>query len=460
MNKAQGKLRQRVFAGALVVPSAAWILLSAVGIGKKLDYDTGEKRAKHEISEDARLGNITGELDAWVSDRVPFRSVLLSVNSGLDWFLELPYNKIIEPILLKRANTAYGTTEDISAQTATEPEHTDGNTSSSEDASVQTIVQDVPVDDSQSADIVTEEIPSGGYVQETPDAGYLPLKVLGTGKEKAIQGRNGWLFYANVLESYQGLDLPTDKELEEYFQSVLQLHAICEARGMEQIFIYYPNKESVYSEYMPNDCVKADKSRLQVIEEYAKENYPDLPFDYIYEEILDAKDKNLLFQKQDTHWTAPGALVGLNNMYRMLGFPEVDEDSMGYTEQEGKYGDLFYLANAAKEDYEPEVSPEFVYNPEMEATVIEDVNEAKTIQNYASANPNGKMLVIIGDSFTNAMTPILRCDFTRFYYVCWEDIENADWSIINQADYLVVEAVERNTDNIQMGIISLIQNLR
>lgn len=460
MNKAQGKLRQRVFAGALIVPSAAWILLSAVGIGKKLDYDTGEKRVKHEISEDAKLGNITGELDAWVSDRVPFRSVLLSINSGLDWFLELPYNKIIEPLLLKKANAAYGTTEETAAQTATVPEHTEGKPSSAENESEQNTGQDVPKDDSQSAETVTEEIPSNGYVQETPDAGYLPLKILGTGKEKAIQGRNGWLFYANVLDSYQGLDLPTDAELEEYFQSVLQLHAICEARGMEQIFIYYPNKESVYSEYMPNDCDKAEKSRIQVIEEYAKENYPDLPFEYIYDEIMDAKDTNLLFQKQDTHWTTAGALIGLNNMYRMLGLPEVDETSLGYKEQEGKYGDLFYLANASKEKYEPEVSTEFVYNPEMEATVIKDLNETQTIQNYASANPNGKMLVVIGDSFTNAMTPILRCDFTRYYYVCWEDIKDADWSIINQADYLVVEAVERNTDNIQLGIVSLIQNLK
>lgn len=426
MNRAQGKFRQRVFIGALTVPTAAWLLLSAVGIGKYLDYDTGENRVKHEISDEAGMGEITQEVDSWISDRVPFRSILLSLNNAFDWILELPYNKIIEPILLKSAGGATGSADTSSVSSDNTEEGT------------------------------TEQVTVGknGYVQETPDSGFLPVKYLGTGTEKAIQGRNGWLFYANVLTSYEGLDLPTESEMETYLNNLNEFHSICEARGINQIFMYLPNKESIYSEYMP-DCEKGETSRIRMLEEYAQTNYPELPFEYFYDELEEGKSENLIYLKRDTHWTSPGAAIGVSNMYRMLGLQELDLESLTYRNTEGGYGDLFYLANASKEEYEPEDGLLCNYKEDIDETVVREDNETASVQKYTSDAPGGEKLVIVGDSFVNTMLQFLRCDFSSVYYVCWDSIDQADWSMIRDADYLVVESVERNIDNIAIAVETL-----
>lgn len=433
MNRAQGKTRQRAFIGALVIPSAAWLLLSAVGATKVLDYDTGEKRVKHEISEDAGLGTITQEVDSWISDRVPFRSILLSINSGLDHVLEFPYNKLIEPLLLK---------------------HAGGKT-----------VAEIPEGGNPQIPAGNAVNPSGemdgagnGYVQETPDAGYLPVKILGTGTEKALQGRNKWLFYANALDSYQGMDLPTEDEMDRTCTYLNDLHTICEEKGIQEISIFYPNKESVYDEYMP-DIEKGETSRMLMLEKYAKEHYPDLPMDYIYDEMLEAKPTNLLYRKQDTHWTIQGALVGLNNMYRMLGLPEIDTASLKYKVVEEAHGDLYYLANLPESEYGPEQVEVCDYKEEIWDTVVNERNEGDTVWKVTSDIPDGKRLVVVGDSFMHAMMPVLGCDFSSVYFVNWKEIDEADWSMFEAADYLVVEAVERNCTNIEYALAQVNEHL-
>lgn len=441
MNRAQGKIRQRAFIGALVIPSAVWMLFSSIGADKVLDYDTGENRAKHEISEDAGLGTITKEADEWIADRVPFRSILLSINSGLDHVLEFPYNKLIEPILLKHAG---GSAEVVDNGTV---ENDTGSGS----------ILPEPFGQREEKDTDKEE--QKGYVPEKPDAEYLPLKLLGTGSEKALQGKNKWLFYAGVLDSYQGLDLPTDEEMEKTVTYLNDLHTICESRGIQEINIFYPNKESVYSEYMP-DIQKGETSRMQMIEDYAHEHYPNLPMEYIYEELLEGKSENLLYRKQDTHWTIHGALIGLNRMYQMLGLPEIDTDSLTYTVAEESQGDLFYLANLSKSEYPPEQEEVCNYKSEISATIVTQSNEVATILEMTSANTEGKRLVVVGDSFMYRILSLLACDYSNVYFVNWEEIDQADLSMFDRADCIVVEAVERNCTNIEYALAVVNEHMK
>ena len=88
-------IRILIFLAVLLVPAILWGITGLFGLNKYLDYDTNEKRNKHELAEDLSLGNLTSELEAYYNDRVPFRSVFLSVNRGIKAVLavSLPVRK-------------------------------------------------------------------------------------------------------------------------------------------------------------------------------------------------------------------------------------------------------------------------------------------------------------------------------------------------------------------------------
>ena len=104
MRKKQEKLKTAVFLSILILPGLVWLLLKPFGIADKLDFETTENRKKHEIREDVNADELTAEIEAWYNDRVPFRSVILSADRGLNRVVELPYKGAIEPLLLKIAN--------------------------------------------------------------------------------------------------------------------------------------------------------------------------------------------------------------------------------------------------------------------------------------------------------------------------------------------------------------------
>ena len=88
-------------------PMISWNVLTKFSyknpqIMESLDFDLNEKRLKATISEPVNLETITFELENYYNDRIPFRSILITLKRNIDKILEEPYIKNIEPILLKK----------------------------------------------------------------------------------------------------------------------------------------------------------------------------------------------------------------------------------------------------------------------------------------------------------------------------------------------------------------------
>jgi len=69
----------------------------------------------------------------------------------------------------------------------------------------------------------------------------------------AIKGKSGWLFYTGneSVDDYIGTNLFKENELEMITEKLLKLRETY-ADGKEFIFMVAPNKEIVYSRYMPD----------------------------------------------------------------------------------------------------------------------------------------------------------------------------------------------------------------
>jgi len=494
MKKRSAVLRIIIFFACLAAPTFVWWLLGLGGLTAKLDFDTGENRNKHSFDSGVNASNLTAEIEEHYNDRVPFRSILLQADRKLNAVLELPYNKAIEPALIALANTgvekqeetadtagdtaaadasakdaagektrAAEKTPDTAAAEADLPANGPASAGKEPDAQAEKKDTEKPdtektdtEDSSQAAGAVTEdperesadqqdpEKAAEEQVDDTPVDGFFPYKELEGG---VIQGRGSWLFLAETLDDFCGYDLPTDEELADYAGMMQHVRNLAADKGIETFFITYPNKNTVYGEYMPS-VDAAPVHCVSVIEDYLKKN-TDLNYEFASEDILAMKGLHKIYYYQDTHWTSWGVLAGINSLYEMIGKPPIDIESLDYTVENRGRGDLAWISGAA--DALSEDLLVFDYRPGVRSSVSweETYDEYSDRCTAVSSAEDARSIVIIGDSFVGNVKErrfmeFLPQDFAEVTFINWLKITDDDAEYILNADILVVESAERN----------------
>ena len=135
------------------------------------------------------------------------------------------------------------------------------------------------------------------------------LKLFGTVQSgEVLLGKDGWLFLknnhdSNSTDDYQGTNHYSQQEMQSLADRLLQLKNILDDRGVRLKIIVAPNKEQVYSQYMPQDIPKLDVSKITVLKKYISQ---DIAFDYRPEYLAGFED--VTYYKYDTHWNNFGAL--------------------------------------------------------------------------------------------------------------------------------------------------------
>lgn len=284
----------------------------------------------------------------------------------------------------------------------------------------------------------------------------------------ALEGRYNWLFYRgnNSEAYYQGTNLLNATQLNEYATVLQQLNDICKQKGITLHIDIYPNKEQVYSEYMPTLTIQDEYKRAERLVDYIKEN-TDVKIVYPLEELIAAKPYWKLYWEYDTHWTNAGGYIGFQAMMKDLGFevPNLIDLPVRYlttadpdykqfvydTETSILYGhtnDLISLAGV------PDIYPEkynyvIKYKPEISVLSKVGSNNIRVSRLTTSNGPHDLNFVMLGDSYRRTMYPFLEKEFTSCFMTHRDRIVDKDVkAAIKNADILVISAVERNEPDI------------
>lgn len=262
-------------------------------------------------------------------------------------------------------------------------------------------------------------------------------------ENNALYGRNDWLFYTGdrSLEDYQGTNLMTEAQMAEWKNILNILQAVCDARGIKLVVMVLPNKESVYSEYMPTFQIASQKSSAQLFAEHMQAN-SDVAYVYPLKELLDAKIYYDVYYKQDTHWNDVGGFIGTMALYRTLGMPEEDILDLNVTAKDHQGGDISNMCgfSSAYQTYTVE------YKPEIEFAKDTILHKGEVICGHSNAQTD-KDIVIIGDSFRIAIYDYVCRDFATAIHAhrqyMYESVVTDALDRLEEGDVLVVEAVER-----------------
>lgn len=273
------------------------------------------------------------------------------------------------------------------------------------------------------------------------DTEAMSPRVVGQG---VIIGRRNWLFLsaARSVEYYKGTNLLSDEELANFAAPLVQLQERCSKLGIRLIVLIAPNKEQIYSEYMPTYTVENEDKREPRLIRYLQEKgitalYPavELKAGDLYHET---------YHRYDTHWTPYGAYIADYLIEKELGMDPEDPYSpdLPVTEKTISSGDLISLGNLSAGNY-PSVQ---YYVPDVDAEygiTGDDLSENGNVRRTESDNPNGLSLVLVGDSFRVNMSDPLARGFQKTLILHRDYLDASMKDEILDADVLIVEAVER-----------------
>ena len=254
-----------------------------------------------------------------------------------------------------------------------------------------------------------------------------------TGEDDVIIGKNGWLFYGSTLDNFTGAGGLTEREYFAAAKNLSLMNEYCESRGIRFLFTCAPNKNSVYGEFMPNTGVRAE--RYAAAELYSLLDASGTPYANLHT-AFNALDETLYFA-HDSHWTSRGAALAADVIGGALGRPSRYFE--GNCTPAPHTGDLYEMVYPAWEDSETDL----VYTPAIELTYGAGGTRPDSITITAEGSGEGR-LFMYRDSFGNNLYPYMADSFAwaRFSRSAQYDLTGVD------ADFLVVELVERNLVNL------------
>lgn len=261
-------------------------------------------------------------------------------------------------------------------------------------------------------------------------------KLLGTSvEEQVILGSDGWLYFSDTLPDYTGQGM-SDTELRYLANDLALMQEYIESQGKHFIFTVAPNKNSIYSEHMPeyieNRRSESNAARVGAYLDAAGVNYLDL-FDIL------GNEENLYY-KTDTHWNSRGAALAADGLLNMLDRGG-DYSTASFAVSEEHRGDLYEMLYPAGRATETAT----VYGGEFSYVCESDPNGGNAITIKTSCDGGSGGLMCWRDSFGIALYPYLAQSFVAATFS-----RSADYNLTlaDSADTVIIELVERNLSNI------------
>ena len=255
-------------------------------------------------------------------------------------------------------------------------------------------------------------------------------------QDSVIVGEEGWLYYRDSLEDYQGAGLLSERQLFNIAHTLRLMQDFTLENGSDFVFTVAPNKNSLYGEHMPYYYrgFRTNEHNVDNLWKWLEKegvNSIDL------KSVLDSEEE-VLYHKSDSHWDNRGAALAADEILTWLELPHRDYREAEYQVREDFEGDLAKMLTPA--DVSPEA--EYYYEPEPAFTYVTEVESNFDPSIETAGEGEGGNLVMYRDSFGNALLPFMAEAFSTAYFsrgvpYYMDDIFDYD------ADALVIEKAER-----------------
>lgn len=305
-----------------------------------------------------------------------------------------------------------------------------------------------------------------------------PEKVSRFDLSKGLIGKNEWIFlgndYSRVIDKHCQENFPLDNyEFQSSINKIDLLKNTTEGLGGTYVLFIAPDKHNIYCDELPqwlgDTCKNSEIYTRKLISKIEDETSVNVVYPAV--ELKSQISKGQLFHKSDTHWNFLGGKVGfvtlMRNMERLGLIRDFQEIPLMDLEQirNEKLGDLAHIL-ALPSGYK--ISKDFDYvfqRPDQLLVRWKEVNKKEeqkpfTVSSgsapskfYAYMKNESAMyrtkLLVLCDSFNNAMSPYFNLYFSDVMYVSRRSSMDEKIRAIHKFKPTIVinEIVERDLDN-------------
>lgn len=305
-----------------------------------------------------------------------------------------------------------------------------------------------------------------------------PEKVSRFDLSKGLIGKNEWIFlgndYSRVIDKHCQENFPLDNyEFQSSINKIDLLKSTTEGLGGTYVLFIAPDKHNIYCDELPqwlgDTCKNSEIYTRKLIHKIKDETSVDVVYPAL--ELKSQISKGQLFHKSDTHWNLLGGKVGfvalMRDMERLGFIRDFQEISLMDLKQirNEKLGDLAHIL-ALPSGYK--ISKDFDYvfqRPDQLLVRWKEVNKKEeqkpfTVSSgsapskfYAYMENESAMyrtkLLVLCDSFNNAMSPYFNLYFSNVMYVSRRSSMDEKIRAIQKFKPTIVinEIVERDLDN-------------
>jgi len=280
---------------------------------------------------------------------------------------------------------------------------------------------------------------------------WLRYWVVDSGVSSVLVGRQGWLYLDNGTHLGMVGALPRKGEIDRWAAQIDQWTRAVAKGGGQFYLLIPPDKERVYPEYAPNWFVPLPNPPAEQLMRGAQARGLENVL-YLLPEILRAKSESPpAYGPHDTHWTghaAHAAYLALAEHLRTTDSPISAWPLVRYTrlsmnpEEDLKKMLGFNGWNTAL-PFPLLNHPETVTR--VQKTWLTEKQDSRSSFIAELGNADGPTLLLIGDSFSAALLPVLQPHFRRIIFShSQEGIFRSDLIDRFAPDVVVLEVVERD----------------
>lgn len=251
-----------------------------------------------------------------------------------------------------------------------------------------------------------------------------------------VLGRNGWLYFADTLDDYTGVDPMSAREIAAAARNLSLMEEYCLSQGAQFLFAVAPNKNTVYPQFMPPLPAAARSNAGALFEALDGTGTAYLRLASAFD-----SQEEILYFTQDSHWNSKGAALAadwINTALRRDGdryfyggsfTPAADHRSDLY--------DMLYPAGTWLET-------DWKYGGELDFSYDVPIRDATAMSIMTTGSGQGSLLMF-RDSFGNLLYPYLADSFAQALF-SRAAAYRLDLVAGREADCVVIELVERNLD--------------
>ena len=272
--------------------------------------------------------------------------------------------------------------------------------------------------------------------------------------ELVASGLDGWLFYMTGTEDLRNGGIIEEDTLRELYDTQQAVSETFAAAGADYRILLAPDKSTVYPRYLPlSSRMGSGPSSVDQMLTAPGPEYSVRFIDVRPALIRAAEGESPQYYKTDSHWNTNGALTACRALIDDL-LPE-HPSIRRLTEADLIYGEETFSGDLAAMIGQKGIMTDRYTGVSVRDTSFRkdpDRSDGTFTVMVNDALPDAPRLLLIHDSFGNALVPFLRECFSEVWLMSNDGASFAAMGDLSRFDIVVYELVERNRSWLWTGI--------